>query len=127
MHYIKKYGYYTPEPEGSPDWKEYWQEQRRRCLNGYSSGGVKITGDHYFYLNYNPIKKTEDTKSKRSRKIIDFADFWDGDYSYYWSREIARKGILGALDVPEEKEEEIPSENEHPQIVLVADQVLPNQ
>jgi hypothetical protein len=93
LHY-KKYGYYCADPSGSPDWVTYWTEQRRRCIQGYTVGGVKITGDHYNYLNFCPILKTEDTKSKKSRKINDFPDFWDGDYNYFWSREIARHGIL---------------------------------
>jgi hypothetical protein len=93
LHY-KKYGYYCADPSGSPDWVTYWTEQRRRCIQGYTVGGVKITGDHYNYLNFSPILKTEDTTAKKSRKITDFPDFWDGDYNYFWAREIARHGIL---------------------------------
>ena len=44
-----KYGYYTNAPEGSYEWKEYWEEQTRRCLEGYEIGGVKITGRYYDY------------------------------------------------------------------------------
>lgn len=110
---FKKYGYYCSDPAGSPDWFNYWQDQRRRCLNGYSVGGVRITGDHYFYLNFCPIAKVdeEDQKSvsrkgravRKGSKIIDFPDFWDGDYNYFWSREIARNGVLDSgLILPEE-------------------------
>ncbi len=36
-----------------PRWyKEWWYEQRRRCLEGYEVGGVRITGEYYFYLNF---------------------------------------------------------------------------
>lgn len=36
-----------------PRWyKEWWYEQRRRCLEGYTIGGVTITGEYYFYLNF---------------------------------------------------------------------------
>jgi hypothetical protein len=45
LHY-KKYGYYCADPSGSPDWVTYWTEQIRRCIQGYTVGGVKITGDH---------------------------------------------------------------------------------
>ena len=104
--HFEKYGYYTADPAGSPDWMSYWTEQRRRCIMGYTVGGVKITGDHYFYLNFCPILKTEDTTSKKSRKIEGFPDFWDGDYNYFWSREIARHGILdvGILNEKELRE-----------------------
>lgn len=103
--HFKKYGYYTADPWESPDWSRYWQEQRRRCVNGYSVGGVKITGDHYFYLNFCPIKKTEDTTVKKSRKVTDFGDFWDGDYNYFWAREIARHGIVDGLGLNDDFEE----------------------
>lgn len=101
---FKKYGYYCADPEGSPDWFSYWQTQRRRIRDGYEVGGVRVTGDHYFYLNFCPISKVdEDTLTSSERrgrsvrkgaKVIDFPDFWDGDYNYFWSREIARNGVL---------------------------------
>jgi hypothetical protein len=97
---FQKYGTYCLDPWGSPDWFSYWQEQRNRIINGHSSGGVKITGDHYFYLNFCPILKVEDMNAKKSAKITDFPDFWDGDYNYFWAREIAFNGIVDGLGVP---------------------------
>lgn len=91
---FQKYGAYCPDPWGSPDWFEYWQTQRERCIYGYTIGGVRITGDHYFYLNFCPIMKVEDTNLKKSAKITGFPDFWDGDYNYFWARDLARNGIL---------------------------------
>jgi hypothetical protein len=102
---FQKYGAYCLDPWGSPDWFTYWQEQRNRTINGYSSGGVKITGDHYFYLNFCPILKVEDMNAKKSAKITDFPDFWDGDYNYFWAREIAFNGIVDGLGVQSEFEE----------------------
>jgi hypothetical protein len=104
---FKKKGVYCLDPWGSNDWFEYWQEQRRRCIYGHSSGGAYITGDHYFYLNFCPIKKTEDTTKKKSKKITDFPDFWDGDYNYFWARDLARKGILDSPIVSDLEKEEI--------------------
>lgn len=102
---FQKYGTYCLDPWGSPDWYSYWQEQRNRVINGYKVGGVKITGDHYFYLNFCPILKVEDTTAKKSSKVTDFPDFWDGDYNYFWSREIAFNGIVDGLGVSVEFEE----------------------
>src|SRR5690554_719786 len=79
--HFMKYGYYTAEPWGSPAWTDYWQEERNRCLNGYSVGGARITGDHYHYLNFCPIKKTARTERRIASKIEGFPDFWDGDYN----------------------------------------------
>lgn len=89
-----KDGYYCDYPERTDQWFEFWKEERRRCLEGYCVNGECITGDHYFYLNYAPIQKVEDMTAKiKSKKITGFPDFWDGDYDYFWSREIARNGI----------------------------------
>lgn len=98
---------YCDDPWGSPDWVKFWKEERKRCLEGYSVGGAKVTGDHYFYLNYCPIQRVEDTHKAVSRKIKGFPDFWDGDYNYFWIRDIARNGILKSLDLTEEQENEV--------------------
>lgn len=34
----------------------WWYKQRQRCLKGYTIGGVKIDGLHYWYLNFWRIK-----------------------------------------------------------------------
>ena len=102
-----KHGYYCPDPPLSPDWYAYWTEQRRRCLEGYEVAGCKITGDHYFYLNFCPIKKVDNKTGTVSAKIKGFPDFWDGDYNYFWSREIARKGVLSPLGVDQEEQDVI--------------------
>lgn len=103
----KKKGYYTPDPWGSPAWYDYWVEQRKRCMEGYSVGGVKITGEHYFYLNFLQIKLTEDPSNPKSRKIKTFPDFWDGDFNYFWVREIAKEGILHSLVKDDEERKRI--------------------
>ena len=105
LHFMK-HGYYCPDPQGSPGWMDYWTEQRRRCIEGYSTGGVKITGHHYNYLNFSPMQKVEIIRGKVGRKISGFPDFWDGDYNYFWSLDIARYGILD-LGLTTEAENEI--------------------
>jgi hypothetical protein len=97
-----KHGTYCDAPEGSYDFKEYWDEQSRRCTEGYEVGGVKITGHHYNYLNFSQIQLTDESellgikKGKRSKsatKKTTFPDFWDGDYNYFWAVDIGRYGI----------------------------------
>ena len=41
--------YFTASPKGTFAYREYWDEQTRRCLEGYEVGGIRITGPHYFY------------------------------------------------------------------------------
>jgi len=99
--HFSKYGYYCADPIGSPGYYEYWDEQTKRCKEGYTVGDVKITGDHYAYLNFYPIMKV-DLKSAYSNvaaKIQDMPDFWDGDYNYYWAKDIAYNGMLN-INIP---------------------------
>jgi hypothetical protein len=92
MHH-EKYGYYCPDPWGSPAWEHYWQTQLDRCRNGYKVGGVEITGDHYFYLNFCKIEVAVQISETVAEKQEKFPAFWDGDYNYYWSLKIARYGF----------------------------------
>lgn len=84
-----KYGNYTSAPKGSYEWKAYWDEQTRRCLEGYSVGGVKISGKYYDYLNFTQIEAREKDKKGRDRRILTFPKFLDIDYYYYWEIEHA--------------------------------------
>ena len=92
-------GYYTEAPYGTPEWLDYWKEQLRRCIEGYEVEGQKITGHHYCYLNFAQIERVEygeddeDEDEALANKITSFPDFWDGDYNFFWSLEIARNGI----------------------------------
>lgn len=98
--HFKKYGRYCDSPYGTSEFMKYWEEQANRCRNGYSVGGVKITGNHYFYLNFCQIKLTSEEsekivkgKQRVGKKQVTFPDFWDGDYEYFWVIDIARNGI----------------------------------
>lgn len=100
--HFKKYGYYCPELWGTNGWLTYWEEQLRRTREGYEVGGVKITGNHYFYLNFCNIELVdlpEDANSLDDSmfadKVTNFPHFWDGDFNYFWALEIARKGFKG--------------------------------
>lgn len=84
-----KYGYYTNAPKGSYEYKAYWEEQHRRCLEGYEIGGVKVTGRYYDYLNFTQIEARVKDKNGRDRRILTFPSFLDIDYYYYWEIEHA--------------------------------------
>lgn len=88
-----KYGYYCPDPWGSPAWIDYWQTQLDRCTHGYKVGGVEVTGDHYFYMNFCKIEAIEIISENVAEKREKFPAFWDGDYNYYWALKIARYGM----------------------------------
>lgn len=102
----EKNKYYILDPKGTASYKEYWDEQLRRCTEGYSVGGVKITEHHYAYLNFSPIDKAKEKGNGVARKELGMPDFWDGDYAYFWAIEIAKNGLFNDIALaPSTKEE----------------------
>lgn len=93
--HFRRYGRYTDAAPGTLAYKEYWDEQLRRKEEGYSVGGARISGHHYNYLNFCPIKRINEGEAKgvSVAKKRDFPDFWDHDYAYFHSLDIARHGI----------------------------------
>jgi len=93
-HY-KEFGYYIDSLPGTKQYYEYWDEEQNRCLHGYEVNGVKISGFHYFYLNYCPIDRIIDEEQPDgeiiSRRDRSFPAFYDGDYEYFTAIDKARK------------------------------------
>lgn len=97
LHFLK-YGTYTDAPRGTSDYIKYWDEETKRCLDGYTAeDGEYITGYHYFYLNYSPIYtvKVKDyidrygVKRQRRERSFGFPSFWDYDAYYFYGIEDA--------------------------------------
>lgn len=85
-------GHYCQYPEGTTEYFKFWDEEKRRCLDGYTADdGDYITGYNYFYLNYCPIQrivyttKTNPNGTTKTVKTRDmqFPDFYDYDYYYF--------------------------------------------
>lgn len=91
----KEDGLYCDHPIGTQAYWDFWEEEKRRCLEGYEVDGLRITGYHYFYLNYTPILLVEEGQgdSNSAKKVETFPHFWDGDYTYFWCLDIAQNGI----------------------------------
>ena len=96
QHFIK-HGVYTEALPGTKPYFDFWDEQKQRCLHGYSVGGKKITGFHYHYLNFTQIPTIHKITLPNGRKVDErrtsFPSFYDGDYDYFWVCDIARYGI----------------------------------
>lgn len=85
-------GQYCTYPEGTTEFYKFWDEERDRCINGYTADdGDFISGYNYFYLNYCPIQRITNktftradgtTYNKRINEV-NFPDFWDYDYYYF--------------------------------------------
>lgn len=93
---FQKTGIYTAAIYGTPDWIDYWQTQLSRCIEGFEIQGEKITGHHYFYLNFTQIQiaEVDENDATIAKKVTKNPDFWDGDYDYFWCLEIAEKGLF---------------------------------
>lgn len=72
---FERNGFYTKAPKGTIAYKEYWEEQRHRCLYGYEAAHTKITGRHYFYLNFSPIFMLKEGASKKEEGLPLFYDY----------------------------------------------------
>ena len=58
--FLKNGKHYTTAPRGSRDYYDYWELHDKRCMDGYSVGGLWIPGRYYFYLNFFPMEKISD-------------------------------------------------------------------
>jgi len=77
-----KTGKYTPLIRNTVSWGKFWIEERRRCIDGYEVNGYRITGHHYFFLNYYPIPSIIEVNGKKRREVT-FPRFIDVQYEYF--------------------------------------------
>jgi len=76
-------GKYTDMPIGSKNHRDWWKEQFRRCKEGYEYNGYRVTGDHYFFLNfYRLLNVSKITKSGEGR-TESMPSFWAKNYEYF--------------------------------------------
>lgn len=85
---------YCKYARGTHAFREYWLEQNRRCIEGYTSGDLHIPGSYYFYLNFSPILSKN---AKTGRKQQEFPRFTDVDLEYFNIVERARKEKKGII------------------------------
>jgi len=93
-HYIE-YGHYTDALPGTKQYYDYWDGEQFKCMHGHEINGVKISGFHYFYLNYCPIDRIIDEEQPDgeviSRRDRSFPAFYDGDFEYFNAVDKARR------------------------------------
>lgn len=87
-----KTGAYCQYPIGTTEYYTYWDEQKDRCINGYTAeDGDYITGYNYFYINFCPMQRIVNTVTKlpngktkvKRDSLVTFPDFYDYDYFYF--------------------------------------------
>ena len=104
LHY-QKHGCYTflrPNPNPNSEYKRLFDEEIRRCRNGYirESDGEWVTGYMYWYMNYCPIMLTKTVKgSKKASRVEDFPETWEGIYWRFHYLDQARKAGQHAIEL----------------------------
>lgn len=112
--FYEKHGCYCLEPDDSPNAVKFWQREMDRRVKGAQAycklyikdipaylaaksdaerkallHKVRITGDHYNYLNYGRIERAPNEKERKQldkegrfkvNTVEGFPRFWDGDY-----------------------------------------------
>lgn len=112
--FYKKHGCYCLEPDDSPNAVKFWQREMDRRVKGVQAycklyikdipaylaaksdaerkallHKVRITGDHYNYLNYGRIERAPNEEERKQldkegrfkvNTVEGFPRFWDGDY-----------------------------------------------
>lgn len=112
--FYEKHGCYCLEPDDSPNAVKFWQREMDRRVKGVQAycklyikdipaylaaksdaerkallHKIRITGDHYNYLNYGRIERAPNEKERKQldkegrfkvNTVEGFPRFWDGDY-----------------------------------------------
>ena len=87
-------GKYCDSPKNSRLYRQYWDEQYRRCNEGYEVNGYRLTGDHYFFLNFYILKGTKTDKSGGGRKD-QYPQFFSKQYEYFHYIDICEHKTVG--------------------------------
>ena len=82
----------------SEEAKEWWREQKRRCIEGYWNSGRWMPGNLYFYINFWPILLAKDVYSKV--KVKGMPHLWDIHWELFYGWAEAR-GLTGFEGQPE--------------------------
>lgn len=104
IHYMK-HGCYTflrPNSNPNSEFRKYWDEEIRRCLNGYTreSDGEWITGLCYWFLNYSPMMvNILKEGSKKAIRTESFPFFFEGIYWRFHYLEQARNNGHHAIEL----------------------------
>lgn len=85
---FERTGKYTSHRKGSKPYADFWREQIRRCVEGYTVGKYRITGDHYFFLNFYRMGIVDDKKKAGAGSEESFPFFTSKQYEFFHYIEI---------------------------------------
>lgn len=84
-------GKYTEFPKGCKAYNDFWKEEFNRCQNGYTVGKYRLTGDHYFFLNYYRMQTIKEDAIAGSGRNESFPGFLSKQYEFFHYVEMAEK------------------------------------
>lgn len=87
--YYRLHKTYTHFIPGTFKHKQHWTDEFNKCLNGVTIGKYRLTGEHYFFLNYYRLLSVLGEGKKESREE-DFPGFLAKQYEYFHYLELAR-------------------------------------
>ena len=87
--YFKEHKRYTNLIPGTFAHRQYWEEEFKRCQQGYTVGKYRLTGENYFFLNYFRIPSVLD-KSGSELQEESFPTFLAKQYEYFHYIEMCR-------------------------------------
>lgn len=93
---FRRTGHYCSYRFGSKPYNDFWQEQYRRCREGYTVNGYTVTGDNYFFLNFYTLPVVDQGKKSAAGTKDDFPIFFASQYTFFHYYEIAKQLHLHA-------------------------------
>lgn len=84
-------GSYTEYPEKSKPYNDFWREQYKRCTEGYTVGDYRITGDHYFFLNFYRMEVISEGSQGGAGRNEQFPTFLAKQYEFFHYVEMAER------------------------------------
>lgn len=84
-------GKYTTYIPGYKLYKDFWDEQIRRCKEGYTVGRYRITGDNYFWLNFYRLLNVSNIKQAATGRTESFPTFYVEQYKWFHYVELCEK------------------------------------
>lgn len=82
-------GHYTSYYFGSKAYRDFWNQEYKRCREGMTVNGYTIPGTYYYFLNYYQLPQTEVKKLGTSRQDI-FPEFYSAQYEFFHYFELCK-------------------------------------
>lgn len=83
-------GKYTEFRMHSKPYNDFWEQEYRRCREGYTVNGYTVTGPNYYYLNYYQLPNIDVEMAGSGRTAI-FPKFLVFQYEFFHYFEICRR------------------------------------